>query len=832
MIRKLVLAVMFLLLLPAAFAQTQSHPLSQITPINANLDMFSYNVTNASFVLYNDGIVAAGTRGIPTADIQSSAVTGAKISAGVVTSSKLSNPLGGSMNASAYYDSDNSAYYLDPAGTGTSLAVAGWINGSALNISGVAYIQGNVGIGTTSPETKLDIYGTLQIENTGAETAFYSTNNYPRLYSSQSGGSYPFGENGNLIIQPRTSSGGRDIVFATGGTPATKMVIDRNGKVGVNTSSPQNTLNVLGDINATGTIYGTVSGTISGNATGLTCTGCVGTNELASSAVTSSKLANGAVGSTQLANPIGGSINATMYYDSDNSAYYLDPAGATSLLTAGNVGIGTTGPITKLDIVGSGSAFPATSGTTQSAGHIARFKDNSNLVLDIGGNLGNGFWLQSTDKTNLATNYPLLLNPNGGNVGIGTTNPGSRLVILGDESFSPLVVNNSLNHQATGIKLVNPNTAHGWWLALGGNGADANFPSGQFNIVEETIGIRFTIQNSTGNVGIGTTSPQNKLNVIGDINATGTITGTIGTNAVVGSSISAGAISSSKLANPLGGSVNATMYYDSDNSNYYLDPAATGFSQVVAGYIRTEGGLAISSNGDYIANTIYGPRGADLNISSSADGSTARGINIMSPTGTGAGPALSGLANRLRIGTGAAQGSGSITSYEPIVFSGNSIPSNPTTTRIGQDSANSLVFASGYTSTSSAFRFFNQTGNEILDIGPKGNVGIGITSMFARLDVREPTPGLTWSADFLNTNYEGIFIGHTGTASQYSLPQNTTFISADYLSGGTESGQMRPIAFVTNNAGRMLINTAGNVGIGTVTPNVRLEVANGGFNVL
>ena len=38
-------------------------------------------------------------------------------------------------------------------------------------------------------------------------------------------------------------------------------------------------------------------------------------------------------------------------------------------------------------------------------------------------------WIQATNYTNLAVNYPLLLNPNGGNVGIGTTSPTARLHI-------------------------------------------------------------------------------------------------------------------------------------------------------------------------------------------------------------------------------------------------------------------------------------------------------------------------------------------------------------------------------------------------------------------
>ena len=40
-------------------------------------------------------------------------------------------------------------------------------------------------------------------------------------------------------------------------------------------------------------------------------------------------------------------------------------------------------------------------------------------------------WIQAQDANNNATNYPLLLNPNGGNVGVGIDNPGEHLHIVG-----------------------------------------------------------------------------------------------------------------------------------------------------------------------------------------------------------------------------------------------------------------------------------------------------------------------------------------------------------------------------------------------------------------
>jgi hypothetical protein len=40
-------------------------------------------------------------------------------------------------------------------------------------------------------------------------------------------------------------------------------------------------------------------------------------------------------------------------------------------------------------------------------------------------------WIQETDVTNLAASYPLALNPNGGNVGIGTASPSQKLEVNG-----------------------------------------------------------------------------------------------------------------------------------------------------------------------------------------------------------------------------------------------------------------------------------------------------------------------------------------------------------------------------------------------------------------
>jgi hypothetical protein len=93
------------------------------------------------------------------------------------------------------------------------------------------------------------------------------------------------------------------------------------------------------------------------------------------------------------------------------------------ITSAGLVGIGTSSPGAQTDsrITGGGAA-PATSGTSQPNAAFRVSGTGTTGVLDIGCN-GPAPWIQSTDRADLSQKYDLLLNPNGGRVGIGTTSP-------------------------------------------------------------------------------------------------------------------------------------------------------------------------------------------------------------------------------------------------------------------------------------------------------------------------------------------------------------------------------------------------------------------------
>jgi hypothetical protein len=101
----------------------------------------------------------------------------------------------------------------------------------------------------------------------------------------------------------------------------------------------------------------------------------------------------------------------------------------------GNVGIGTNAPLMPLSIAAV-NGDPATSGTTP-VGNL-RLEDIStgNNIMDLGiyDSSPWGSWIQTTDRTNLGAVYPLSLNPNGGNVGIGEAAPESLLTLKGDDA--------------------------------------------------------------------------------------------------------------------------------------------------------------------------------------------------------------------------------------------------------------------------------------------------------------------------------------------------------------------------------------------------------------
>ena len=180
----------------------------------------------------------------------------------------------------------------------------------------------------------------------------------------------------------------------------------------------------------------------------------------------------------------------------DDGNFHIDNALVVEHVT-GNVGIGTTAPATALDVNGTATA-------------TAFVGDGSGLTGISGDDLGD-----HTATQNLAANGHWLSNDgddegvfvtDAGNVGIGTTTPAQKLSVFDGELA--LQVADNANDQS--ILFQNLSGACTWRLYrsdAGGNAADFHIAGGVASADFTALSDRLTID-MEGNVGIGTNSPQ------------------------------------------------------------------------------------------------------------------------------------------------------------------------------------------------------------------------------------------------------------------------------------------------------------------------------------
>jgi hypothetical protein len=129
-----------------------------------------------------------------------------------------------------------------------------------------------------------------------------------------------------------------------------------------------------------------------------------------------------------------GNVRIRTYMDGTDGRWGIQTGASVDLLTVtqtGRVGIGTTAPASPLNVIGNNSGSgPANSGTASTAA-LRLETDGSGTVMDMGvaDDADNGGWIQAHLSTDQSSNRPLLFNPNGGNVGIGTFDPLRRLTV-------------------------------------------------------------------------------------------------------------------------------------------------------------------------------------------------------------------------------------------------------------------------------------------------------------------------------------------------------------------------------------------------------------------
>ena len=381
-----------------------------------------------------------------------------------------------------------------------AVGTASWVSiqgdsDDVLNIKG----SGNVGIGTANPGAELDVIGRIKCDS----------------LTGNNGLSLASGGTGNLNLYHG--------IF--GSTAELGISIASAGKVGIGTTDPATSLDINKGIGEVSPIITLSRGGIS-------------QSRFAIANATDSILA-GALTNDLCIRTEGGNIR-------------LGTASATktdmSILSNGNVGIGITAPVAKLDILKGGSTqydgandifrnstgehilklstggwknasvinqqTGTTSATLSSTGvylnssYGSKTFSSSSVHVNCGTGNGDISFLTGNGDTNPTTKVKII---NNGNVGIGTTSPGDKLHISAVSGESPSLLRVSHETSTSEIRFTtNRALANESTHFIQAYNDNLRFFVGG----GATADIAMTI-NSNGNVGIGTSNPLAKLEVAG-----------------------------------------------------------------------------------------------------------------------------------------------------------------------------------------------------------------------------------------------------------------------------------------------------------------------------
>jgi hypothetical protein len=331
---------------------------------------------------------------------------------------------------------------------------------------------GNVGIGTTSPGHKLEVYATGDSLSIGDNS---NTQTYMRFANSRTMVGYG---GANAVIQAGSGKGINFNVNNDSFNSGTAATITSTGNVGIGTTSPSQKLDVNGTALIRNTIY--------------------------------------------LGDDIQhwGDGGTGMFFGTDTISFKNDGGNTRiHLASGGNVGIGTTSPSKKLHVYSDSNEGIFMQGT--GGGHWFNFQSGTSNLWSMGAQTGLMGWYNRTTGN---VGYKMVILDNG-NVGIGTTSPSTKLNISSASFNNHITLTRSTDELGIsvsggqlmfegGVSPFNNNNedlgrSDKYWKELfvysvrSGGGL-------QFKTSGNNERMRIT---SAGNVGIGTTNPSAKLQV-------------------------------------------------------------------------------------------------------------------------------------------------------------------------------------------------------------------------------------------------------------------------------------------------------------------------------
>ena len=622
-------------------------------------------------------------------------------------------------------DSNNSSgvagQVLSTTSTGIDWVDANTVPGSGLWLANGNNIynsnSGNVGIGVTDPQAKLEVKGPSASPADGNEVI---------SVTNTTGGS-------KLLLGVAENQYGW-IQSAEGGTYRNLLLNPLGGNVGIGTISPAQDFVVADATNGNGVEL--VPGT----------TATIQTYNRGTSAYTNLNI-------DTLETRVR-SIGTTIF---NNGSGFSESMRITS---AGNVGIGTTSPLGRLQV---NEYTVASQGNQSMHGEVSVFANDGDESLFLGlkdSAYPNRGWainpvayginssLQIKEHGSTAVRMTI---QSGGNVGIGATSPVQKLHIV-DTDGANIILNSNTGAENNGI-----------WMTEGGiatpyvNGAYVHYDSTnnifKINTGTASLATRFEIARDTGAI---------KFNNYNSTNNTGTPTYLLGTDA--------------------SGNIVKTNTVPGSGAGPYL-PLSAGSSYPLTGTLHGTS-TNFSGNGDYAGSMTLGTGASTAEASLTiGQGRTDSGYSYIDLVG----------------GT-------TYSDYGLRIIRGNT-GSNAESSIIHRGQGNLNI-----QTTDSASILLKTAGNEKMRITSAGNVGIGTTS---------PQSG-GGSAKWLSLNGTAAYSGGI-VYTVNSATKAYSYFESDYLKQQAQSGfGQKFIVNGTNTA--MTILSGGNVGIGTTSPSSTLTV--------
>jgi hypothetical protein len=392
---------------------------------------------------------------------------------------------------------------------------------------------GDVGIGTSTKSVNVDISGNLKLSGiiTGNGSEITSLN-----ATNISTGTLPLSRGGigttTLLSSSILVGNGTGVLLQ----PTNLIWNNTSTRLGVGKTNPISTLDVNGIITGTGS--GLTSLNASNINSGTLIVGCggIGTTTLIAGQVLIGNGTNKLLQSANLSwNSTSNTLSATNFIGSGSGLTALNASNIDSgILSVGYGGIGTTNLLTSSVLIGNGTnaliqpenliwnneysflgigkTIPETTldvnGIIQSSGILC---SNGALMIDINNNVNIGYGNIFFDAIN-------------NNIGIGTTEPTNKLHVLGDARIQGnLTVNGTSTIVNTDIstteQIIITNDGTGPALIINQTGTE---PIIEIQDDGETC---FKILDG-GHIGIGTDIKNVNVDIFGNLQLSGTITGT------------------------------------------------------------------------------------------------------------------------------------------------------------------------------------------------------------------------------------------------------------------------------------------------------------------